>query len=71
MIITQANFEWNKGRLPLSLWFPNFFLSRRILEKTEIIWRTSNIWIKNLFKFVIFSYPNVKSRQYWLSSQEI
>jgi len=24
-------------------WFPNFFLSRRILEKTEIIWRTSNI----------------------------
>ena len=27
----------------LKQWFPNFFLSRRILEKTEIIWRTSNI----------------------------
>jgi len=52
----------------LNQWFPNCFLSRRILEKTEIIWRTSNIWIKILFEFVIFSYPKVKSRQYCSSS---
>jgi len=52
-------------------WFPNFFLSRRISEKTEIIRRTSNIWIKNFFEYVIFPYPNEKSRQYCLSSQEI
>ena len=51
--------------------FLNFYLSRCILEKTEIIWHTLNIWIKSLFEFVIFSYPNVKSRQYGLSSQEI
>jgi len=55
----------------INQWFPNFFLSRRILDKTEIIWRTSNIRIQNLFEFVIFSYPNVKSRQYCLSSQQI
>jgi len=44
-------------------WFPNFFLSRRILEKNRNHLAHFEHLKKNLFDFAIFLYPYVKSRQ--------